>query len=258
VCPPGATNCWDKSHPTSATSISIASAQVYVPSFLDPWHACATAMTLGDNTPCDPNASGAIDQSIPMSSLVPWQPDQPGVGFNIAVNGSSSLFVQSAEIDFTGNLESYAVEYRPWQDPLQASCAYQGCETGYTCSNGTCVASDNSVEIMAIFAADFLGEVFPCMDTSTGDVLHVRQYTATLDILQWLTDHPGNPFNATAGAPSAQAACGMIVSYSPFDNYPDSIWSLSNGVWMNSNSGQGFGRVVDVELFNPSFETITQ
>jgi hypothetical protein len=267
VCPPGATNCWDTKHPTSATSLAIAAAQVYVPSFMDPWHACATAMTLGDNTACDPTASGALDTSIPLSGLVPWLPDEPGVGFNIAINGSSALFVQAAELDFSGNLETYAVNYRPWQDPIQASCAYTngqcrtkatGADEDYTCSNGTCIAKDNSVEIMAITANDFLGDVFPCMDPSTGDVLAVDQYDSTLNVLQWLTDHPGDPFNATAGAPSAQAACGMIVSYSPFDNYPDSIWALTNGVWMNSNHGQGFGRIVDVTLFNPVFENITQ
>jgi hypothetical protein len=258
VCPPGATNCWDKNHPSSATSLSIASAQVYLPSFMDPWHACATATMLDDGTPCDPNANGALDTSIPLSGLVPWLPDEPGIGFNIAINGSSAMFVQSAQIDFSGNLETYGVFYRPWQDPLQASCAYQACESGYTCSSGTCVASDNSVEIMAIEADDFLGDVFPCMDPSTGDVLAVDQYDSTLNVLQWLTEHPGNPFNAVAGSPSAQTSCGMIVSYSAFDNYPDSIWSLTNGVWMNSNHGQGFGRIVDVMLFNPVFENITQ
>jgi hypothetical protein len=265
VCPPGATNCWDPKHQNSATSLSIAAAQTYLPSFMDPWHACATATTLADNTACDPKANGALDTSIPLSGLVPWLPNMPGVGFNIAINGSSSLFVQSAQLDFSGNLETYAVFYRPWQDPLQASCAYQACRTkaagadeDYTCSNGTCIAADNSIEIMGIEANDFLGDVFPCMDPSTGDVLAVDQYDSTLNVLQWLTDHPGNPFNATAGAPSAQTACGMLVSYSAFDNYPDSIWSLTNGVWMNSNHGQGFGRIVDVMLFNPVFENITQ
>lgn len=257
VCPPGATNCWDKSHPTSATTVALSAAQVYVPSFMDPWHACATPTTLGDNTMCDPTASGALDTSVSLSGLVPWLPNEPGVGFNIAINGSSSLFVQAAQMDFSGNLENYVVYYRPYQDPLQASCAYQGCEAGYTCQNSTCVASDNSIEIMAISASDFLGEVFPCMDPSSGDVLHVRQYDSTLKILEWLTNHPGDPFNVY-GAPSAQTSCGMIVTYSPFNNYPDDVWSLTNGVWMNSNMGQGFGRIVDAMLFNPVFENITQ
>jgi hypothetical protein len=48
------------------------------------------------------------------------------------------------------------------------------------------------------------------------------------------------------------------VSYSPFDNYPNSIWGLTNGVFMNSNQGEGFGRIVDAMLFNPAFENITQ
>ncbi|HEX8789916.1 MAG TPA: hypothetical protein VF765_03120 [Polyangiaceae bacterium] len=258
VCPPGATNCWDKSHPNSATNVATSAAQVYVPSFNDPWHACATAMTLGDSTQCDPAANGALDTSIPLSGLVPWLPNQPGNGFNIAVNGSSALFVQTAQVDFSGNLETYSVFYRPWQDPLQPSCAYQSCEAGYKCSSGTCVANDDSIEIMAINANDFLGDVFPCMDPTSGDVLAVDQYDPTLNVLEWLTDHPGDPFNASAGQPSAQTSCGMIVSYSPFDNYPDSIWSLSNGVFLNSNHGQGFGRIVDVMLFNPNFEQITQ
>lgn len=265
VCPPGASNCWDKNHPMSATNVALGAAQVYVPSFNDPWHACALATMLPDNTPCDPTANGALDTSIPLSGLVPWLPNQPGVGFNIAVNGSSNMFVQSAVLDFSGNLETYSVYYRPWQDPLQPSCAYQSCRTtatgadeDYVCSSGTCVAADNSIEIMGMAASDYLGDVFPCMDPTTGDVLSVAQYSATLKILDWLTAHPGNPFNATAGAPSAQTACGMIVNYSPFDNYPNSIWSLINGVYMNSNQGEGYGRIVDVTLFNPAFEQITQ
>ena len=110
----------------------------------------------------------------------------------------------------------------------------------------------------AVEAHDFLGEVFPCEDPTTGDVMHVRMYTSAEDVLQWLTAHPGDPFNPAGGVPSAQTYCGIIVRYSPFDNYPDFITSLTYGVQLSISAGFGKGRVVDATLFNTAYETITQ
>jgi len=208
---------------------------------------------------CDPTDPNFLDKNI--FTFVPWLPAQPGVGFEIPANGSSNLFVETSQLDFTGNLETYTVDYVPFQDKTQTSCAYTGtsssngaCNDGFKCVQGTCVAKDNTIEIRALEAHDFLGEVFPCQDPTTQDILHVRMYTATSDILQWMANHSGDPM----GFGSAQNACNIIVRYSPFDNYPDFITSLTNGVTLATNQGMGFGRIVDATLFNPAYETITQ
>jgi hypothetical protein len=263
VCPPGATNC-DPNQGTAITSVSIGAAVTTIPSFKDPWHACTqlipgTANTMGT---CDPTNS---TYASAIHAYVPWTPSQPGVGFTIPVNGSSDLMVQTAQLDFTGNLETYVVDWVPYVDPSLMGCAYApqgapngGCNTGYSCQAGECVASDNTIEVRAIEAHDFLGEVFMCQDPLTGDVLHMRMYTPVADILAWLTAHPGDPQNVNTGPSSAQTACGIIVRYSPFDNYPDIITSLTYGVAVFTNPGLGLGRVVDATVFNPAYETITQ
>jgi hypothetical protein len=65
-------------------------------------------------------------------------------------------------------------------------------------------------------------------------------YTPVQDIMSWIGNHP-----------DAQSNCSLIVRYSPFDNYPDYISSVSNGVTVDIDPGQGFGRVVDITLFVP-------
>lgn len=259
VCPVGATNCSDPAQATSKTALSIGAAQAVVPSFLNPWSACVQTV------PGTKNMSGSCDPTdpafaTPIYAYVPWAPNMPGVGFPIPTNGSSNLQVQTAELDFEGNLETYEVKYVPYRDLKQTACGYgQTCSPGFTCSaEGACIASDNTIEIRALEAHDFLGEVFPCQDPTTGDILHVRMYTSAATVLTWMAAHPGNPENLVSGNPSAQTACNIIVRYSPYDNYPDIITSLTNGVSMNTNQGQGFGRIVDATLFNPLYETITQ
>ncbi len=51
--------------------------------------------------------------------------------------------------------------------------------------------------------------------------------------------------------PAPTTACGIVIRYSPYDNYADYITSLTNGVRLNITQGGGFGRVVDVTLFVP-------
>jgi hypothetical protein len=83
--------------------------------------------------------------------------------------------------------------------------------------------------------------VFVCQDPNpnSGDLLHVRIYDSGQTILDWLANHPG-----------AQAACDIVVRYSPYNNYPDYITSRANGVKINISQGYGFGRVDDVTLYN--------
>ena len=74
-------------------------------------------------------------------------------------------------------------------------------------------------------------------------------YSSVLDIINWLQTHPG-----------AQAACNVYIRYSPYNNYPDVITALANGVSLSVNPGAagGPGRIGDATLFNPSLLTQTQ
>jgi len=225
-------------------------ATVTVPNFGNPWAACATKQTdsMG-NTTCDPAASPPIGPFI-----MPWAPPELGAGFTIPINGSSDKLITTNELQFEGQLETYTVDYVAYKDPLQPSCEFTGgtCNTGYNCVSNACVASDNSIQILALEAHDFLGQVFPCQDQGTGDILAVGMYEPAATVLDWIANHPGAPLN---GVPSASDNCNIIVRYSAFNNYPDYITSLANGVKMSINPGQGLGRVVDATLFDPIVET---
>jgi len=90
--------------------------------------------------------------------------------------------------------------------------------------------------------------VWPCVDSATGDILRVKMYSSVLDIQNWLDAHP-----------TARTACNIYVRMSPYNNYPDYVWSNTNGVLMSINPGAGGGpsRVADVTLFNPGLLTQT-
>jgi hypothetical protein len=110
------------------------------------------------------------------------------------------------------------------------------------------------VNIQAWETQDFLGEIFVCYDTGTagaragtgvpGDILSAHMYTPASAIIDFMSSHPGS-----------QSACQIVVRYSPFDNYPDYITSLSTGVRLDIDQGYGYGRVVDATLFVPGTGT---
>jgi hypothetical protein len=77
-------------------------------------------------------------------------------------------------------------------------------------------------------------------------------YDSAQAILDWFAAHPGGTNAANPGAPSAQAACQVLIIRSPYDNFVDFIVSKSNGVILNISGGQGQGRVTDVILFDPA------
>jgi hypothetical protein len=240
------------------TDRNLEAATVVVPNFANPWAACATKQTdMMGNSTCDPADAKFAKPIGPF--IMPWNPPELGAGFTIPNNGSSDKNIRTAELSFEGQLETYTVDYLPYKDPLQPSCEFNGsnlgagtCETGFTCVSNACIASDNSIQIYAIEAHDFLGQVFPCQDQETGDILAVGMYEPATTILDWISNHPGVPLN---GVPSASDNCNIVVRYSAFNNYPDFITSLSNGVKININPGQGLGRVVDATLFDPIVET---
>jgi hypothetical protein len=172
--------------------------------------------------PVDPyNAAGAGLK--PMSVLVPWSPKQPGEGFPVALTSTLDKFISTAQMDFSGETITANVDYDAVIDP----------NTGLPMSDGT-------IQLLAVESSDFLGDVFLCQDDATGDLLSVRMYSPVADVLQWIDAHP-----------SVTDSCGLIVRYSPYNNFVDYITSLTNGVRLGITQGGGFGRVVDVTLFVP-------
>jgi hypothetical protein len=159
----------------------------------------------------------------PIAPLIPWTPKQSGVGFPIPVTGTLNKFIETANLDFSGTTISANVDYDFVIDPA----------TGMP-------AKDNSIQFLAVETTDFLGEVFLCQDPATGDLLGARMYDTVAGIENWFLAHPG-----------AYSTCGIITTYSPYDNYADFITSVTNGVRLNITQGGGFGRVVDVTLFVP-------
>jgi hypothetical protein len=182
-----------------------------------------------------PNFANPYDpttKNTPIKVLVPWLPDEDGVGFAVPSTGQTNVFVQTASLDFSGQIVVPVFDYLPVTAP------------------GTQGANSTFAAIQGIESGDFLGDVFLCYDIVTGanragtgqpgDVLAAHMYTPAQDILAWIANHP-----------QAQANCNIIVRYSPFNNYPDYITSLANGVTVDIDQGEGFGRVVDITLFVP-------
>ncbi len=169
--------------------------------------------------PYDPNTPKVPSLQL----LIPWFPKQPGVGFPIAISGTLDKFVTTAQFDFSGTTISANVDYDIAIDPKTMQ-PYK----------------DGSLEFKAVETTDFLGEVFICQDDVTGELLHVRMYTPAAEIIDWLAAHPAQ-----------YAKCGIIITYSPYNNFVDFVTSLKNGVRLGITQGGGFGRVVDVTLFEP-------
>lgn len=209
--------------------------------------------------------SGTGTLAAGFTPLTPWLEVGGGetvnggpVGFSIPEDGNRDQFLTTGQLDFTGVLESYVVDYVPWTDPITPSCVATGtCNPGYTCdpASNLCVtdSTDNTIRIEAIEGQDFLGQVFMCQDPATGDVLHMGMYDSAASFLTWLAAHPGGVnLNVGGQYPSAQANCAIIIRTSPYDNAVDRVAALSNGININFSGGQGQGRVTDVVVFDPN------
>ena len=100
--------------------------------------------------------------------------------------------------------------------------------------------SNGALQFNAVFSSDFLADVFLCQDPNTGDLLSARMYSSVGVLLDFLSTHPG-----------LYDACGLIIRYSPYDNYADYITSLNNGVQVEVTQGGGYGRIVGALMFVP-------
>jgi hypothetical protein len=233
------------------------------------------------NPPAEPG-SAACNAAPSFRPLVPWTEVQPANGFFIPLDAQHDQMVSTGQLDFSGVLETYLVDYVPYTDPARPSCVTgagtnagkackvdtdcpQGvcsantqtcvaCHDGYTCDpvGNTCNVNDNTINIDAIEGGDFLGQAFVCQDPSTGDILHVGMYDSALSVVDWLAAHPGSETGASGGIASAQTQCQILVISSPYDNYVDYIVSKTWGVTLNISGGQGQGRVTDIVLWDPA------
>ena len=181
------------------------------------------------------NHANPYDQGTdvkPIEVLVPWKPQQEGVGFPVATTGTRDVFVETAQLDFTGQVITPVIDFIPQTIQVDGG------------------APVTKLKILGVETEDFIGDVFVCYDKISGanrfgtgrpgDILTAHMYTSVQIILDWIQKHPG-----------AQDACGLIIRYSPFNNYPDFIQSSVNGVRLNIEQGAGFGRVSDVTIFAP-------
>jgi hypothetical protein len=183
------------------------------------------------------NGSTPLTGADSINVTVPWIQSQENVGFPIPISGTTSKFVQSGQLDFTGVLETYLIDYEPWVDPNSGKM-------------------DGTIKINAIEADDYLGELFLCQDLGTygtgegdfigtQDLLGVHMYDSGGQVLVWLAQHPG-----------LQDTCNVIIQYSEYNNYLNYIASLSAGVALGISQGSGYGRIVDAWVFDPAIAQI--
>jgi hypothetical protein len=219
--------------PTKASRISYVGATAANPNT----GTSPNTLTAYVNIPNMPNPYNAITltgQAAPtnIQVTIPWIGSYDGVGFSIPSPGSAGAtedkFWQTAQLDFSGILETYLLDVVPYQDPITHD-------------------QDGTLTVDAIEGDDFLGEAFLCQDVGqlttpgTGDLLGAHMYDSAASILSWITNHPGSEDN-----------CNIVVRYSIYNNYVDAITSMSAGVQLDINTGGGYGRVVGVIAFDPA------
>ena len=163
------------------------------------------------NDPYDPTSGIAETYNV---LAEPWVPKQPSVGWLWPVNAQVDKMVEAHMADFSGITTSANISYQ--------------------------LSADGTMTVQAVETVDFLGDVFLCQDPVTGDLLRTRMYGSVQSLLDWIDAHPG-----------VYDACGLLVRYSPYNNFPDYIISRVNGVIVGVTPGGGYGRVNDATLFVP-------
>ncbi len=174
------------------------------------------------SNPFDPSTAGTKDPII--KAFVPYLPKGASVGFPVTIDGSRDKFYNTFNFDLTGETISANVDYEWLPDG----------------------AGHQQFVLRAIETTDYLGQVFMCAEPSPTvagqiDVLAVRMYEPSQNILDWFTQHP-----------SGLADCDVVYKYSIYGNYPDFITSRQYGIRLGINPGYGGGVVTDVTVFDPN------
>lgn len=147
----------------------------------------------------------------------PWFPPQPGLGFDVPLNAQQDKLILAGLLDFSGVTTSFSIYYQQVKETADGL---------------------GDVKIMSVDSVDYLGDVFLCQDPQTRDILRTRMYASVQTIIEWIDNHPG-----------VYEACGLLIRYSPYNNFPDYITSTINGVRVGVTQGGGFGRVNDATLW---------
>ena len=165
--------------------------------------------------PYDPSTASSSDPTIKV--LIPYLPKGASVGFPVSIDGSRDKFYNTFNLDFTGETVQANVDY-DYVDDADPS---------------------KGIIVRAVETQDFLGQVFACADSATGDILSVRMYSPAQDVLDWFAQHP-----------QAFSDCDVVYKYSIYGNYPDYITSRANGIRLAINPGFGGGVISDVTIFD--------
>jgi hypothetical protein len=167
--------------------------------------------------------------NTPIPVFVPWLPSQPGTGFDIPINGQRTQFVQTGSLDFSGVTITTNIDYLPATTDVGRA------------DDGT---------IAAVETQDFLGEVFPCVDAATGDILRVKMYSSALD-------HRHLAGAAPRGADGLQ----HLHSLQPVRQLPG-LHHVGHerrpDLASIRGAGDGPSRIGDATIFNPTLLTQTQ
>ncbi len=200
----------DTQGPASSPYAAIASAMITLPIWPNPF---------------DPTAASPGDRTV--SALLPYLPQEAGVGFPITIDGSHDKFYDTKKLTLTGETFAAALDVESI-DLVEADGG---------------VGMGNAVR--AIESSRFLGKVFPCAqaDPQTGQpaLLAVGMNDSDGVVLDYLAKYPG-----------AVAACEMEIRYSAYGNYADAISSLQWGVRLDFEPGPGGGVVGGAILFDPN------
>jgi hypothetical protein len=170
--------------------------------------------------PYDPSSKNLGDLDV----LVDWRQQAPTIGISIPLNGMRDTFHETFEVDFSGSSITLQLDY-------------------LNVNLGTKDKPEIKQKIVGVSSNDYLGDLFLCRDPKTGDLLRVEQYESMATILDWIEKHPG-----------AREACGLMVRYSPYNNYPHLLHSKSAAVYVIVKQGSGYGRVSQVVSYDPTLE----
>jgi hypothetical protein len=160
-------------------------------------------------------AKATVAASPRILTLADWRPKSPDNGVRIPRNGQRDRFIPSASVDFTGTSISLNLDYEP--------------------------DANGMMKLTAVQSNDYMGDLFLCRDPVSGDLLRVEQYESMAEVIEWIQGHPGS-----------YEACGIIIRYSPYNNYPHMLASTKAGIVLLVNQGSGYGRISSVEIYDPN------
>jgi hypothetical protein len=167
--------------------------------------------------PFDPSSANGGNMQV----LVDWREKQPTIGISVPFNGIRDKFVEANEMDFSGSSVTLHLDYLDVPGP-----------------NNT-----KKQRLVGASSNDYLGDLFLCRDPRTGDLLRVEQYESMATVIDWIEKHPGT-----------RDACGLIVRYSPYNNYPHQLIAKEAGMYVIVKQGSGYGRVSTVVAYDRSIE----